>query len=293
MVSVARRIWRLMLRSLWRFLFDDGLALASNIAFSVLMSLFPFLILLAAVPAYWGGEALIEEIRTGMFSMFPEAVASALEPEVVAVMSQNQGGVLTFGIVILLVTITGAIESIRSGLNRAYGGKDRRPFLFRRLQSLAFVLIGGAVLLLVALLAVAVPLALTYLEPHIPQIAELRGMVDTARFAVIVVVLALFLFAMHLWLPARRQGLMELLPGVFATILLWFAAGWSYSYYLSHFGSYARTYAGLAGVIATLMFFYIVAVILLYGAELNAALLRVWPGEGENSDDDPTGETDR
>ncbi|MEZ5841620.1 MAG: YihY/virulence factor BrkB family protein [Hyphomicrobiales bacterium] len=279
--DLARRLWRLILRSTWRFLFDDGLALASNIAFSVLMSLFPFLILLAAIPSYFGGDALMAEIRVGLFSLFPGAIAGALEPEVVSVLSQNQGGILTFGIVILLLTITSAIESIRYGLNRAYGGRDRRSFLFRRVQSILFVLGGGAVLLLTALLAVAVPLAFHYLEPHVPHLSDLRAVVEFARLGLIVLVLAAFLFAMHHWLPARRQGLRELAPGVLATLVLWFVSGWGFSWYLSHFATYARTYAGLAGAVATLMFFYIAAVVLLYGAEFNAALLRLWPTEGE------------
>ncbi|MCC2111340.1 MAG: YihY/virulence factor BrkB family protein [Hyphomicrobiales bacterium] len=277
------RIRRIMLRSLWRFLFDDAFALASNIAFSVLLSLFPFLIVLAAVPAYWGGENLVDKVREGMFSALPEYIASALEPEVVAVLAQG-GSVLTFGILVLLITITGAVESVRAGLNRAYGGRDRRSFLFRRLQSLAFVVAGGAVLLITALLAVVAPIVWSYVEPHIPAIAEQRTLFDTTRFLTITILLTLFLYAMHIWLPARRYRLAELTPGIAATMVLWFSAGFGFSYYLSHFSTYARTYAGLAGIVATLVFFYIAAAILLYGAELNAALLRAWPENPEKRD---------
>ncbi len=267
------RIKRIVLRSSWRFLFDDAFALASNIAFSMVLSLFPFLIVLASVPAYWGGENLMDTIREGLFSALPEYVASALEPEVVAVLSQGRS-VLTFGVLVLLITITGAVESVRIGLNRAYGGRDPRSFLFRRLQSLVFVVAGGAVLMITALLAVVAPIVWSYVEPHIPAIAEQRTLFDTTRFLTITVILTLLLYAMHVWLPARRYRLAELTPGIAATMALWFAAGFGFSYYLSHFGTYARTYAGLAGIVATLVFFYIVAAILLYGAELNAALVR-------------------
>ena len=279
------RRWRwILMRSLWRFLFDDAFALASNIAFSVLLSLFPFLILLAAVPAYWGGENLVDTVREGLFSMLPEGIAAALEPEVVAVLSQGHS-ILTFGILVLLATITGAVESVRAGLNRAYGGRDRRSFLFRRLQSLFFVFCCGVVLLATALLAVVAPIVWSHVEPHLPTIAEQRTLFDVTRLATVTLLLLLLLYAFHLWLPARRNRFGEVTPGIIATVALWFLAGLGFSYYLSHFGTYARTYAGLAGIVATLVFFYIVAVILLFGAELNAALIRAGGRIGHDGED--------
>jgi membrane protein len=86
-----------------------------------------------------------------------------------------------------------------------------------------------------------------------------------------------FLLSAHLFLPARHHTLADVLPGVVLTMALWFSAGLTFSYWMSHFSTYSRTYAGLASAIALMLFFYIIALLFLLGAELNHAIL-VWRG---------------
>jgi membrane protein len=89
----------------------------------------------------------------------------------------------------------------------------------------------------------------------------------------LVLVLGSTLAALHLWLPCHRIGLRRVWIGVAATIALWYIAGWGFTLYLRAFGGYARTYAGLAGIVAALMFFYIASAILLLGGEINRAII--------------------
>jgi membrane protein len=76
-------------------------------------------------------------------------------------------------------------------------------------------------------------------------------------------------------LPARSLGARRLWPGVLVTTFLWMAAAWAFSVYLSATPTYTVTYGTLAGVIITLMFFYLTGAVIIFGAEVNAAMHRL------------------
>ena len=95
-----------------------------------------------------------------------------------------------------------------------------------------------------------------------------------ARLIVATLLLGTALLALHRWLPGRRLTLRSLLPGVIVSTILWLLAASLFSIYVAELGSYSATYGSLGGVIVTLVFFYVSAVLFIFGAELNSALLR-------------------
>lgn len=261
----------------WGLLRNESFAHASNIAFSILMSLFPFMILVTGLAGVWGGTELAqaaEQGTGGIFSVLPEGIGNILRPEVAAVLTGSQARVVTVGSILLVVIVTGLVEALRMGLNYAYRAYDTRHFLIRRLEGTFFMLIGGVVVLGLGFLVVVLPVLWDFLLPHAPELQGYYDYFNRLPLLFFTLGVLLFLLSAHVWLPARKQTVMGVLPGVTVTMLLWFAAGWIFSWYLSHFSGYARTYAGLGGVIASLIFFYIVGFIFLFGAELNNSLLK-------------------
>jgi membrane protein len=260
----------------WGLLRNESFAHASNIAFSVLFSLFPFMILITGLAGYWGGAELAKaaaEGTGGIFAVLPAEIVKILKPEVTAVLSGSQAQVLTVGAILLVVIVTGLVESLRMGLNYAYRAYDSRHFLIRRLEGTFFMLIGGITILGLGFLVVVLPVVWNFLVPHVPELVPYYSYFNNLPLVFFSAGVFCFLFAAHLFLPARRQTARKVLPGVLVTLGLWFTAGYVFSYYFSHFASYTRTYAGLAGVIATMLFFYIVGLLFLLGAEINHALL--------------------
>ena len=259
----------------WGLLRNESFAHASNIAFAILFSMFPFMILVTGLAAYWGGAELAaaaEQGTGGIFAVLPEQVADILRPEISAVLATSRGGVLTVGAVLLGVIVTGLVESLRMGLNYAYRSYDERHFLIRRLEGTFFMLIAGVVILGLGFLVVVLPVVWAYVIPHAPDLAPYWSYFNRLPLAFFTLGVFLFLLSAHLWLPARRQTLRGVMPGVVVTLTLWFVAGLVFSWYLSHFSGYAKTYAGLGGAVASMLFFYIVGLIFLFGAEINHAL---------------------
>jgi membrane protein len=267
------RAYAVLKTAVLNFIADDALSLAAMLAFTLVLAFFPFLIFLAAVAALFGGTELAQHAADLMVTVLPEDVAGVLAPEVHRVLNEQAGGLITFGIIVTLGSLTGAIESIREGLNRAYGVKDQRSIVRKRYQGLIFVFIGSGTLVLVALLTVVAPVGFDMLAHATTVVSDWRPILSVVRVLALVLVLGTTLAALHLWLPCHRIGLRRVWIGVAATIVLWYVAGWGFTLYLRAFGGYARTYAGLAGIVAALMFFYIASAILLLGGEINRAIL--------------------
>jgi membrane protein len=260
----------------WGLLRNESFAHASNVAFSIVFSLFPFLILLTGLAGYWGGAELAhaaEQGTGGIFAVLPEELVKTLKPELAAVLIGSQAQVLTVGAVLLGVIVTGLVEALRMALNYAYRCYDHRHFLIRRLEGTFFMLVGGIVILGLGFLVIVLPVIWDFLIPHAPELAPYYSWFNRIPLVFFSAGVFAFLLSAHLFLPARKQRLADVMPGVIVTMALWFAAGLIFSYWMSHFATYSRTYAGLAGVIALMFFFYIIAILFLLGAEINHALL--------------------
>jgi membrane protein len=274
-VTSLRYACRIALDAFWRFLADDGWAIASHIALSALMALFPFLIVLTALAGFVGSKQLADEAARILLETWPAEVAGPIAAEIHRVLTTARGDVLTLGVGLAAYFSSSGVESLRIGLNRAYDVEEARGWWLLRLESIAYVLVGALALLALAFLVVLGPLIFATAVRYAPWLAPLEGTVTFARLAAASFVLVLALVLVHLWLPAGRRRFVDIAPGVIATLALWLAGGLLFARYLADFsGAYVRTYAGLASVMIALVFLYLTASIFIYGGELNAAIKR-------------------
>jgi membrane protein len=274
-VALLRRCFRIAVDAFARFVADDGWAIASHIALSALMALFPFLLVVTAVAGIFGSRNLAEEAAHILLEAWPEQVAGPLALEIHGVLTSAGGEVLTIGLVIALYFASSGVESLRIGLNRAYDVAEPRSWWLLRLESIGYVIVGAAALLALAFLVVLAPLIWATLIRYMPGLQPLGWLVTFVRFAVAAFVLIAALLIVHKWLPAGRRSLLDIAPGILATLLLWLAAGEIFGRYLAEFAfTYAYYYAGLASAMIALVFLYLTASIFIYGGELNAAIER-------------------
>ena len=257
----------------------DGFAIASHIALSTLMSLFPFLIVVTALAGLIGSKSLADEAGRLLLDVWPREVAGPIAGEIQRVATTPRGGTLTFGALFSVYFASSGLESLRIGLNRAYETQETRGWWLLRLESILYVVGSAAALLALSVLVVLGPLIIDVAARYLDWFPPFAAMVDLARYAIATLILALTLFAIHLWLPAGRRRFRDICPGVLATLLLWLVAGAAFGRYLAAFSDrYALTYAGLASAMIALVFLYFSAVIFIYGGELNAAIARARRG---------------
>ena len=275
-MRIIRYCGRVAVDAFTRFTADEGWAIASHIALSTLMSMFPFLILVTAFAGFMGSKELADEVGRILLEAWPEQVAAPIASEIHNVLTVARGDVLTIGAALAVYFSSSGIESLRIGLNRAYGVADTRSWWLLRLESIGYVLVGAIALLALAFLVVLGPLIFFTAVRYVRWLEPLWPIVTFVRFAVASLLLIVALILVHLWLPSGRRSLSEIAPGVIATLILWLLAGGLFGRYLSEFAeAYVTYYAGLASVMVALVFLYLTASIFLYGGELNAVITKI------------------
>jgi membrane protein len=257
------------------FAADDGWAIASHIALSTLMALFPFLIVVTALAGFiFGSQDLADEAARILLEAWPKAVAGPIAEDITGVLTNMRGDVLTFGVLFALYFASSGVESLRIGLNRAYNAVEPRAWWLMRLESILYVLIGAVAMLAFSFLVVFAPFIWSKLVYYLPRLAPFDFLVTFTRYAVAAVVLVIALMIVHLWLPAGRRSFTQIAPGIVATLVLWMASGAAFGRYLASYAfAYVSMYAGLASAMVALVFLYVCASIFIYGGELNSVIM--------------------
>ena len=273
-MGALKRAARIAADAFEHFSDDDGWAIASHIALSTLMALFPFLIVVTALAGFFfGSKELADEAARILLEAWPSQVAAPIALDITGVLTSTRGDILTFGVLFALYFASSGVDSLRIGLNRAYAMKDLRAWWLLRIESVIYVLVGAVAILAFSFLVVLAPLILAKLVEYVPALERFGDLITIARYGVAVVVLVIALLIVHLWLPAGRRSLGQIAPGIIATLVLWLITGAAFGRYLASFAfTYVTMYAGLASAMIALVFLYACASIFIYGGELNSAI---------------------
>ncbi|MEI4484471.1 MULTISPECIES: YihY/virulence factor BrkB family protein [Phyllobacterium] len=264
---------RILGDALGHFSTDDGWALASHVALSGIMALFPFLIFATALASFLGASAFTETAVHVVFDTWPEVIANPIKQEVSNVLNVQRGGLLTISVIAAAYFASNGIEALRVALNRAYRVVDTRSIIYCRLQSLGYVIIATIGIMAISFLLVLAPLAMRIASKWYPEIYLLSGTISFWRYCIASAVLIIGLLVVHLWLPAGHRRFVDILPGILLTLIAWTIGATIFASYLETFASYISTYAGLASIMAAIVFLYIIAAIFIIGAEINAAII--------------------
>jgi membrane protein len=291
MPKVLRTLYDVVYDAICHLIEDDGFAMASHVALSTLLAVFPFLIFGTALANFLGADQFSTTAIHLIFDTWPEAIAKPLADQVVQVLTIPRGGLLTISVLAAAYFASNGVEALRISLNRAYRVQETRPWYLTRLASLGYVLIAVIIFAAISIVLVAVPVGLDYarhwllhtetlevlpdiVRQWLPTAVDTLEIVFSWRIYGTLVVLTIALLVVHLWLPAGKRRVFDVIPGVFLTLLAWLIGALIFAYYLTTFANYTATYAGLASVMIVLIFLYMVGVIFIVGAEINAALMK-------------------
>jgi membrane protein len=261
-----------MLLAMRNYILHQSANQAGSLAFSWLLAMFPLLILVSASAGFFGqpGEAaaLVERV----LGYAPQVVRDTMRPAVEQVLAQRNQALLTIGVLATLWTASSGMQAIRSALNRAYGIERGLSFWKARIKVTLFTIVVGAGVLVAFSSVVVMPYVWQLLQANADSGPEMLRLVDMVRYGSAYVVL-MFLYALvYGWLPDVHQRLYTVLPGALVGAALWTGAAATLSYTLRSAGKLALLYGSFAGVVATLVFLYISATTLIFGAEINGVL---------------------
>ncbi|WP_170595224.1 YihY/virulence factor BrkB family protein [Ruegeria arenilitoris] len=274
-IPVFGRFGRALWLAVQRFGDKNGFVMSSHVAMSLMLALFPFVLFTVALAGSLSQGYVTDELIELIFGAWPQDVAQPIVAELRAVLDGSGSGVITLGGLLAVYFASNGVAAVRAAMNQAYHDNDRWPFWKTRLLCLGLVILGGAAILLIAAVELVLPVYTRLVSENTAVDVGEWLSVDRLRWTFTVAVPAGTVLLAHLILPTKRHRIMQILPGVALTLLLWAAGGWGFSVYIAQFATYSATYAGLAGAMAALIFMYLCAAILIFGAEFNGALMDI------------------
>ena len=258
--------------------YNDGFIHAGNLAFLALMALFPFFIIAAAFAQIVGESESARLTVATVLAQLPPGVADTLRKPVQEVLTARTGPLLWFGAIIGLWTVGSFIETIRDILRRCYGVKFCAPFWEYRLGSIAMII--GAVVAMLLAFAVSVLLSSVQaaIEAWIPFADDVAGAIAVYRIIPAVALFGTIYALFYALTPSRyRKHGCPKWPGALLITVWWLGTVELLPASIGLLGGYDLTYGSLAGVMIVLIFFFMIGLGVVAGAELNAALAEVSP----------------
>ena len=277
--GLGREDWRSVAAGAYRRFSEVQLSdRAAALAYFGFLSLFPALIVALAALALLGDyPKTYNEIMDALREAAPGTAVDTIDSALRGVMSgSGAGSLLGIGLIFSFITASGATGATIRSLEAISGTRDSATFVRSNLTRL-WLTLALMVLMLVAFSA------LVLAGPLFGSIAEAAGFGEAGRTLVslgrypagLLAVLGATLLLYTRGPAGAPRRLVDHLPGAVFAALLWVLASVGFSFYVSHFGSYDKTYGSLGAVIVLLVWIYVSGLALLLGALLNQQLLRI------------------
>lgn len=249
-------------------------AIAAGLAYYFFLSLFPLMIFMAAALSYIPIPNLFDQILGLMSRFVPQEAMLMLQPVLKSVLHPPGTGLLSFGIIGTLWVASGGFASLIDALNIAYDVPETRPYWRTRSLAVGLTILVGSL--------VAVGLGVTLLGPnfavHLSHHVHLSALfVDiwpALRWLIIGASVVFAVELLYFLAPNVKQDFLFTLPGAVIGVSAWILVSLGFGIYVRQFADYNATYGTLGGVIALMLWFYLSAVAILIGAEINAELVK-------------------
>jgi membrane protein len=257
---------------------DDLSGLAAELAYRLLLALFPFFIFLAALGGFVASTFSIdnptERIMNELAGALPADAQGVLREQLESILSSKNGALLTLGIVGAIWAASGAMNTVVKALNRAYDVEETRPFWKRYLLTVGMTVFVGVFFISAFVLLIVGQLFAEDIGAELGIEGIAVTLLNSARLPIVLLLLAVAVAIVYWVAPNVKLPFRWVSPGSVLFIVAFVAFTLGFGFYVANFGSYNETYGALAGVVVMLIWFYATSFIMLAGAELNAVLAK-------------------
>jgi membrane protein len=256
---------------------DNCLGLAAELAYYFFLALFPALLFLVALISFIPVEGLLSTITTTLGRVAPSEALTLIQDQILKIANNKDGGLLTLGMIGTIWSTSSGVTAIIDTLNQAYDIQEARPWWKVRLIALALT-ISLAVFIVVSTTLVMVGPTLgervaawAHLGPAFAWTWKIL------QWPVVFCLVTLAIAMVYYYAPDAEQEWIWITPGSILATILWLLTSLVFRFYLTHFTSYNATYGAIGGAIVLMLWFYVSALAVLVGAEMNAEIEHASP----------------
>jgi membrane protein len=268
--ELARRTYREVLA-------DDCLDLAAQLAYYFFLALFPALLFLVAIVSFIPVAGLLDAITNDLARVAPVEVLSIVQDQVLKIAHNKDGGLLTLGMLGTIWSTSSGVNAIMTTMNQAYDIQEGRPWWKVKLIALGLTVALAAFIVVSFTLVLVGPALAERVATwaHLGPAFAWTWMILQWPIVFLLVTLAMALI--YFYAPDAVQEWIWITPGSVLATTLWLAISLAFKFYVKHFASYNATYGAIGGVIVLMLWFYVSALAVLIGAELNAEIEHASP----------------
>ncbi|NLK93593.1 MAG: YihY/virulence factor BrkB family protein [Clostridiales bacterium] len=250
---------------------DDIFALASQLAYYLVLSFFPFLIFLISLISMININ--INEVYIGLKDVLPSNVYELVQGILIEVFNSQSAGVLGASIFIAIWVASSGFRGVIKGINKAYNLEDNRSFIKKTI----IAYISTILLAFTILLALIVLVFGTVVQEHLIEILPFKEVIlifwNIIRYGIILIVLFFVFASIYRYTPCRKIKWKEVIPGAMVSTVGWVISSIAFAFYINNFNNYSKFYGSLAAVFILMIWIFLTSIILIFGVEVNSVLV--------------------
>ena len=265
--------------------FSQGEVLTSAIAIAyyILFSIFPFIIIIGNILPLFHIDT--DPIASYLKLIFPDKIAKFIMPIINSLLKSKSTGYISFGIILALWSVSSLVNAIRIGMNRIYGVRAvelRQKWQITVWTRSITIMLTNIMIIVFALLNLTLIFGQQVLEFLRPIFSFSVGEIEkifSYRYPVIIITMIGSLYYLNSFLPNIRLKKKVIWPGVFTTLLGWIVLSWLFGFYLHHFRISWENYGIIGTFIIFMLWLNISSILFLLGTCVNAAIATIKYGE--------------
>jgi membrane protein len=268
--ELARRTYREVLA-------DDCLGLAAQLAYYFFLALFPALLFLVAVVSFIPIAGLLDVITGNLARVAPSEVLSIIQDQILKIAHEKNGGLLTLGMLGTIWSTSSGLHAIIDTLNQAYDIQEARPWWKVKLIALGLTVTLALFMVIAFTLVLVGPTLAEKVAAWAHMGPAFAWTWKILQWPIVFLLVTLAVGLIYFFAPDAVQEWVWITPGAIFATTLWVAISLGFKFYVAHFTSYNATYGAIGGVIVLMLWFYLSALAVLIGAELNAEIEHASP----------------
>lgn len=254
---------------------DHVSAYATQAAFFLILSVFPFMILILDLTRFLPLEQL--DVILILQEILPNEIESWVLEIVKELIDNSNGTWLWLSIITALWSASRGILSISNGLNSVYRTEESRNYLVLRSIATFHTLIVAVALIVVLIVFVFGNSLYQFISVQMPFMNNIATLILSIRVATGFVLLFFMFVFMYKGLPNHKITLKQATPGALFASLSWIIVSFGFSIYINHFSNYSKVYGSLAGIAIAMVWVYLMMNLALWGGEINEYIMEQYP----------------